>query len=233
MSTTFRRGLLVLVGVAIVGTLVFVITPGGRHLLGDGVAWLRASGSTGKLIAVGLVILGIPIGLPSLWLAALMGYVFGSFVGLALGIPAVLGGSFLAFLAARALFAEDVERLILRRPKWAAVTEAVGSTGWKLVALLRLWAPHNLLNLTLAATPVRPLDFALGSLIGSMPSVALATLGGALAPNAQALWTSIQALGGWSIVIIVLAVGGIIGALVVIRRAAKRALDRARMAAQK
>jgi uncharacterized membrane protein YdjX (TVP38/TMEM64 family) len=231
MSVTIRRALLCVVVLAILGTLVFVITPGGRALLGEGVGWVRAAGMTGKVLAVGLVIVGIPFGLPSLWLAALMGYVFGSALGLLLGIPAVLGGATLAFLVARALFAEDVERLILRRPKWAAINEAVGVGGWKLIALLRLWAPHNMLNLALAATPVRLKDFVIGTLIGSLPNIGLAVLGGSLAPDAAALWSSIQALGGWAVVIVVLGVAGIVGAIWFIRRAAKRAM--ARLAAQK
>lgn len=223
-----RRVSLVVLGLVVVGALVLVALPGGREAVGDAVGWLRASGASGRAVAVGLVLVGIPLGIPTLWFAALIGYLYGA-AGLAIALPAVVAGATLAFLVARFLLAEDVARLLARRRRFRAVAEGVGDGGARLVALLRLAGPHNLLNLVLAASPLTVGAFALGTAVGSVPSVALATLGGALAPDAAALWNARAALGSsWMAAAAVAAAGAIAlaAAFYVTWRATQRALQR-------
>lgn len=221
-----RRLALGVILTSVVGALIFVALPIGRELLGDGVAWLRAAGGAGKVAATTLMILGVPFGLPALWLAALLGYLFG-FGGIALALPAMTAGATLAYTVARWVLAEDITRFVSKRPKWRALGEAVEFGGWQLVALLRLWAPHNILNLVLGAARVRSRDFILGTFIGAAPSIALAAIGGALAPNAEQLWNSLQSLGPWAFVLVGLGVAGLVVAMLWIKKAAKRAFDRA------
>jgi uncharacterized membrane protein YdjX (TVP38/TMEM64 family) len=220
-----RRSLLVIVLTAIAGAMLMVALPAGRTILGDWVTWLRDAGALGKLVAMALVVFGIPFGLPVIWLAALIGYLYGM-GGLGISLPASLVGATLAFLLSRWLLAEDIKAMVAKRPKWRALADAVEYGGWRLVALLRLWAPHNILNLVLGASRVPTRAFVGGTAIGFLPTLGLATVGGALAPNAQELWRALEQLGPWSIVLVGVGVAGFIGAIWWVKLRVKRELDR-------
>lgn len=221
-----RRTLIVALAVVIAGAMVLLALPAGRALLIDAVGWLRGGGAAGRAAAVGLAVVGIPLGVPTLWFAALIGYLYGLPIAVALSLAAVLAGATAAFALARWLLRDEVMALAARRPRWRAVVEAVGDEGVKLVVLLRLAGPHNLLNLVLAASTLRARDFVLGTLVGAIPSVALATAGGALAPDAGSLWQARAQL-GWAWVVLV--AGGVIAlaaAVWITLRATRRALAR-------
>ena len=92
--------------------------------------------------------------------------------------------------------------------------------------LLRLAGPHNILNVTLAAAPVTTRQFALGTFVGMLPSVSLAAVGGALAPDAASLWKSREQLGSAWIVVVVCGAIALLVAVVAMVRATRRALAR-------
>lgn len=221
-----RRILLVALGLLIAGALLLLALPDGRQFLVDAVGWLRGAGAAGRAAAVGLAVVGIPLGIPTLWFAALIGYLYGLPVALALSIAAVLAGATVGFAVARWLLRDEVRALISGRPRWRAVVQAVGDEGVRLVVLLRLAGPHNLLNLVLATSTLRARDFVLGTLIGSIPSVTLATAGGALAPDAGSLWQARERLGwGW-LLLVGLGVAALVAAIWITVRATRRALAR-------
>ena len=221
-----RRILLVALGLLIAGALLLLALPDGRQFLVDAVGWLRGAGAAGRAAAVGLAVVGIPLGIPTLWFAALIGYLYGLPVALALSIAAVLAGATVGFAVARWLLRDEVRSLISGRPRWRAVVQAVGDEGVRLVVLLRLAGPHNLLNLVLATSTLRARDFVLGTLIGSIPSVSLATAGGALAPDAGSLWQARERLGwGW-LLLVGLGVAALVAAIWITVRATRRALAR-------
>jgi len=221
-----RRILLVALGLLIAGALLLLALPAGRQFLVDAVGWLRGAGAAGRAAAVGLAVVGIPLGIPTLWFAALIGYLYGLPVALALSIAAVLAGATVGFAVARWLLRDEVRALISGRPRWRAVVQAVGDEGVRLVVLLRLAGPHNLLNLVLATSTLRARDFVLGTLIGSIPSVSLATAGGALAPDAGSLWQARERLGwGW-LLLVGLGVAALVAAIWITVRATRRALAR-------
>ncbi len=99
--------------------------------------------------------------------------------GLGWGFVAVSAGSTLgataAFLVARYLARERVERWAARDPRFAAIDEAVGREGWKIVLLTRLSPvfPFNLLNYLYGLTRVRLGPYVLASWIGMMPGTVL------------------------------------------------------------
>ncbi len=221
-----RRVLLVALGVLIAGALVLLALPAGRGFLVDAVAWLRGAGPAGRAAAVGLAVVGIPLGIPTLWFAALIGYLYGLPVAIALSVAAIFSGAVVAFTIARWLLRDEVRALVAGRPRWRAVVEAVGDEGVRLVVLVRLAGPHNLLNLVLAASTLRIRDFALGTLIGCVPSVAIATAGGALAPDAASLWQAGARL-GWALpVLLALGAAALAAAIWMTVRATRRALAR-------
>src|SRR5262245_9281988 len=147
MPALGRRAMLALLGLVIVGAFVIVSVPAGRDALASGVTWLRAAGAAGQALAVAAVVVGIPLGIPTLWFAALLGYVYGLSGGLPTTLAAIFTGAMLAFALVRRLFRAEVERLIVRRGRWRAVVDAVGDGGIPMVALLRIAGPHNMLNL--------------------------------------------------------------------------------------
>jgi uncharacterized membrane protein YdjX (TVP38/TMEM64 family) len=221
-----RRALLVLLGLLLFGAMAMVFFPAGRALLGGGVAWLRDGGPTGQLVALAMVVVGIPLGLPTLWFAALLGYLFGVGAGVPLALVATLCGATMAFSVARWLMLDDIARLVARRERSRALVAAVGAGGVPLVVLIRLIGPHNLLNLSLAASPLPLAHFVLGTAIGGAPTVSLAAVGGALAPDAAALWQAREAVGLAWVPIVVLGLAGMIAAVVMVRRATAAALAR-------
>ncbi len=222
-----RRRLPVIGAIAVVVVVVAAAaSPAGRAALTAAVAWMQGAGALGSFVAVAAAVVGIPLGLPTLWFAALIGYLYGPAAGPPIALAAVLAGSCAAFGLARVLFRAQVERFVAGRPRWRAVVEALGDGGPRLVVLLRLAGPHNVLNLVLAASPLTLAQFAVGTLLGAVPSVLLASLGGAMVHDASALWRALEQLGAASIAVV--AVGGcaLVAATVVLVRATRRALAR-------
>ena len=221
------RRLLLLVFVLLLGVgLTTVSVPAGRTALSEAVEWMRAAGPVGRAAALGLVAVGVPLGLPAIFLAALLGYLYGALVGLALSLTTIPLAATGTFALARLLFHDEVASLVERRPRWRSMLRGVGPGDTRVVILLRLAGPHNVLNLGLAATPLSARSFALGTAIGAAPSLALATIGGALAPDAAALWHDRASLAPASIALIVVGAAAFVIGVLLVRRAAKRALAR-------
>jgi len=103
----------------------------------------------------------------------------GALYGLGWGFVAVSAGSTLgataAFLVARYLARDRVERWAARDPRFAAIDGAVGREGWTIVLLTRLSPvfPYNLLNYLYGLTRVRLGPYVLASWIGMMPGTVL------------------------------------------------------------
>jgi uncharacterized membrane protein YdjX (TVP38/TMEM64 family) len=90
-------------------------------------------------------------------------------------------GSALAFLLSRYIAFDWFRRKLKRRPKLAAIAEAVDKEGWRIVALMRLGAPapSGLLNYLFGLTRINLVAFILATLVFSSPQVLLFTFLGA------------------------------------------------------
>jgi len=99
------------------------------------------------------------------------GFLFGVPVGLLSAWTGATIGACVAFLVGRTQARDWVARKVSRNPKFAAVDEAVGREGFKIVLLLRLSPvfPFNFLNYALGLTKVSFWQYALASLIGMLP----------------------------------------------------------------
>jgi len=110
--------------------------------------WVEGLGPVGPLVYAGIYLCVTLLMLP----AAAISLVAGALFGLLWGSVAVwLGanvGAALAFLIARYLARDVVERKLASFPKFRAIDRAVANGGWKIVALLRLSpaVPFNLQN---------------------------------------------------------------------------------------
>ena len=89
-------------------------------------------------------------------------------------------GAGLAFLVSRYVARRRVERWVCSKPAFAAVDEAVGSEGWKIVLLARCCPlfPYIFQNYAFGLTRVSFGHYALGSFLGLVPTtLAFAYLG--------------------------------------------------------
>lgn len=108
--------------------------------------------------------------LPTWSQAVLGGYVFGLWRGFVAAEAGFVLAALLAFVLARTVARERVEREILAHPKAAVVRDAlVGRGFWGtlgVVTLLRLNSPFALTNLALTATGVPIVTYVIGTAVG-------------------------------------------------------------------
>jgi uncharacterized membrane protein YdjX (TVP38/TMEM64 family) len=181
-----RKWPLVLMLLALLGAGVWVALTGhGRHAALAAVTWLRGAGPAGVALFALVYVLSVLAFVPATWTAACAGYVYGLPLGLAVSLPATLVGAVLAFVLGRSIALDLVDAYAGRHPRLRAFDDALADGGYKLVVLLRMCMPHNLLNYGLAASRVRLGDFTVGTMIGGWPLTVLFCVGGALAAHAD------------------------------------------------
>jgi uncharacterized membrane protein YdjX (TVP38/TMEM64 family) len=108
------------------------------------------------------------------------GAVFGLTRGFLTAQAGATLGAGLAFLVSRYLARRRVERWVSSKPAFAAVDEAIGSEGWKIVLLTRCCPlfPYIFQNYAFGLTRVSFGHYALGSFLGLVPTtLAFAYLG--------------------------------------------------------
>lgn len=131
----------------------------------------------------------------TLWSGAAVALIFfiGSFVlfprtFLCLGVGAVFGcavipivllsttaGGVIAFLLARYLVADLLQRGLDRRPRLRIIADAVDREGWRVVALLRFWSPIPTVvqNYMFGLTRIGLWTFTSATLVFSIPQITL------------------------------------------------------------
>jgi uncharacterized membrane protein YdjX (TVP38/TMEM64 family) len=156
----------------------------------------------GPLAFIGGYALAVLAFVPGSALTLASGAIFGVGRGTVLVFVAALLGSTLAFLVARHLARAAIEKRIAGDARFAAIDQAIGREGRKIVFLLRLSPifPFNLLNYGLGLTRVRLVDYVIagtgmlpGTLLyvylGSAAGQAVAAAGGAAPGRSPAEWT--------------------------------------------
>ena len=124
------------------------------------------------VVEVILVGFSIPVGF---WLTVLAGFLFGTWLGTIVVNFAATAGAVLAFLAARYVFADALNRATQSRPRlgrWqAAIHRGFQAHSAYYVFLLRLTPviPFWVLNIGLALTPVRVKDYWWATQLGMLP----------------------------------------------------------------
>lgn len=110
------------------------------------------------------------------WIFTIAG---GAVFGLAWGLLGAVGASSLgavaAFFIARYVLRERLERVAKRNDTFTAVDKAVRREPWKVVALLRMSPvlPSGLKSYFLGLTCVKPLPYALATMAGMFPGLAI------------------------------------------------------------
>jgi len=218
----------ILIALVAAGLIVSV----GRQLaavLPQFAAWVEGLGVWGPVVFIigyaGATVAFVPGSVLTLAAGAIFGLVRGT-------IFVMLGatlGSALAFLAARYVARSALEGRLTGNKRFAAIDQAIGREGFKIVLLLRLSPvfPFNLLNYSLGLTKVRFLDYVAAS-IGMLPGSLLYTYYGKLAGDVAQIATG-GAVGRDSGYYAVLLAGLIATILVttLVTRTARRALREA------
>jgi uncharacterized membrane protein YdjX (TVP38/TMEM64 family) len=192
-------------------------------------AWVNDLGVWGPLVFIVGYALAVVAFAPGSLLTLAAGAIFGLGRGVAIVFVAAVLGSSLAFLVARHLARDAVERRLAENPRFAAIDRAVAAEGRKVVLLLRLSPafPFNLLNYALGLTRVRFADYLVGS-IGMLPGTVLFVYYGKVAGDVAAIagGAAIEKGTGYYVVM-ALGLAATVLVTLVITRTARRALREA------
>ena len=143
-------------------------------------AWVEHNGYWGPAVFIGVYTIAPALFLPGSVLTLAGGALFGPFTGALLSLIGATIGATVAFLIARYLAAEWVERRVSGRLQ--EIKEGVEREGWRFVAFVRLVPlfPFNVLNYALGLTRLSVQTFAVTSFITIAPgALAYAYLGNA------------------------------------------------------
>ncbi len=227
MTKRAKYGFGILLAGGLLATLLLVPWSRWALLL---VEWIRDAGLVGVIVYSIAYVAATLLLLPGSILTAGAGLAYGPLWGTLLVSPVSVLAATLAFLLGRGIARNWVARRIAQHPRFGAIDEAIGESGFKIILLLRLSPifPFNLLNYALGLTRVSLRDYALASLLGMLPGTFLYVYLGSLVTSASELLSGKRpAMGLWEQI---LYWGGLAATLVVtvlITRMARQALNKA------
>jgi uncharacterized membrane protein YdjX (TVP38/TMEM64 family) len=185
---------------------------------------------TGALVFMVLYTVTTVFLVPGSLLTLAAGAIFGVIKGTVFVSLGSTVGATVAFFLGRYFAREWVSTKIAGRPRFAAIDDAIGREGWKIVGLLRLSpvVPFSLSNYFYGITKVRPVGYVLASWIGMLPGTLMYVYLGSLAGTLAALGTT-GSTGFSTLQWIFYGVGLVatIAVTVLITRVARRAVNRA------
>ncbi len=132
------------------------------------VVWVRGLGAVGVLVYALAYIVASVLMMPGSILTLGAGFLYGPIWGIAVASPVSVIAATVSFLLGRTVAREAIRGRIEANPRFAAIDEAVGREGFKLVALLRLSPaiPFTLMNYVFGLTGVKTSHYILGSWVG-------------------------------------------------------------------
>jgi uncharacterized membrane protein YdjX (TVP38/TMEM64 family) len=171
---------------AVLGALLVVGRVFGSHLPALA-SWVRDVGPWGPVVFIIAYALACIVLVPASVLTLAAGAIFGLVKGTSLVFVAATLGSVVAFLISRHVARGMVERRIASDRRFRAIDRAIGESGFKIVALLRLSpiVPFSFLNYALGLTQVRFADYLMAS-VAMLPGTILYVYYGKLAGDLAA-----------------------------------------------
>ena len=166
MSKNLRRGLLTLV---LVGAIALVFVYREQIDATPLETWVAGSGVVAPVLFMVLYTAATVLFLPGSVLTLAGGALFGPVLGTLLSLTGATAGAALAFLIARYLGADWVERRA--GPRFKRLSDGVAAEGWRFVAFVRLVPlfPFNLLNYALGLTRIPFLPYLLATWVFMFP----------------------------------------------------------------
>ncbi len=177
----------IVVGLAALVAIVALGRSGGAYLPAFA-TWVEGLGVWGPIVFILAYALAAVAFVPGSLLTLAAGALFGLVEGTAFVFIGATLGAAAAFLVARYLTRAPIERRLADNQRFAAIDQAVGGQGRKIVFLLRLSPifPFNLLNYALGLTQVAFIDYLVASL-GMIPGTILYVYYGKLAGDVAAV----------------------------------------------
>ena len=170
--------------------------------------WVIGAGPAAPLVFIVIYALGTVLFMPGSILTLTGGALFGPVLGTLYNLTGATLGAILAFLVARYLAADWVERKSGERLK--QIMDGVETEGWRFVAFVRLVPlfPFNLLNYALGLTRIRLSHYAIASYFCMLPGALAYTYLGyagreAIAGKEGMIRKSLLALGLLALVIFI------------------------------
>ena len=150
-------------------------------------AWVEQRGVWGHVIFIAAYAVATVLFFPGSLMTIGAGLAFGLWRGFAVVSAGATLGAALAFLIARYFVRSKVEAKAKDNPKFAAMDEAIGKQGWKMVALLRLspLLPFNLSNYLYGVTKIGFWPYLAASWVGMLPGTFLYVYLGAAGKEAS------------------------------------------------
>jgi phosphatidylserine/phosphatidylglycerophosphate/cardiolipin synthase-like enzyme/uncharacterized membrane protein YdjX (TVP38/TMEM64 family) len=140
------------------------------------IAQAYAGSPLGAALVVGVFVVASQLLVPVTLLIALTGAAMGPWLGFVYSMVGALAAAVVTFAIGRVIGRERLRRWAGRR--LSAVSTALGRRGLIAMALIRLVpvAPFTVVNLVAGVSEIRLRDFTLGSAIGLLPGLVLASL---------------------------------------------------------
>ena len=133
--------------------------------------WIQQLGAWGPIFVAAFYIAACILFLPGSVLTLGAGFIFKLLVGTITVSIGSTAGACAAFLVGRTVGRNWISRKVATNEKFAAIDNAVGQQGFKIVLLIRLSPvfPFNLLNYAFGLTKVSFARYALASWVGMLP----------------------------------------------------------------
>ncbi len=220
---------LALIAVVLAGlTVAWALLPVDEWLR-SALEWVAGLGVWGPALVVVFYIVGAVFMLPGSVLTIGAGVLFGVVWGtVTVSIASTLGAG-AAFLVGRTLARDWVARKVSANPKFAAIDDAVGREGFKIVLLTRLSPvfPFNLLNYAYGLTKVPFWKYILASWIGMLPGTLMYVYVGAAVGSLATATAERRARGPLETVAFYAGLAVAVAVAVVVTRIARKALTQA------
>ncbi len=162
-------------GMVVAGVIAAVTLLPMKDLLVKVLEWTQGLGIWGPIFVVAFYIVACILFLPGSVLTLGAGFLFKLLIGTIIVSVGSTLGACAAFLVSRTFGRNWVAKKVTKNEKFAAIDNAVGQQGFKIVLLTRLSPvfPFNLLNYAFGLTKVSFVKYALGSWIGMLPGTVM------------------------------------------------------------
>src|SRR2546423_3787580 len=153
-----------------------------REWIREFIGWVQQLGPAGVIVFILAYALATVLFLPGWIFTVSAGLIYGIVGGTLVALAGAIIGATLAFLVARYLLRQNIEEITKKNPRFAAIDQAIGRHGWKIVGLLRLspLIPFNLSNYFYGITSVTFGAYVLVSAVGMIPGTLLYAYLGAI-----------------------------------------------------
>jgi uncharacterized membrane protein YdjX (TVP38/TMEM64 family) len=221
-----RFGKWIVVGLVVITLSILSAILPVREWIRDFVGWVQQLGPIGVIIFIFAYALATVLFLPGWIFTVSAGLIYGILKGTLVALCGAVIGAALAFLVARYLLRQNIQELTQKNPRFAAIDEAIGKNGWKIVGLLRLspLIPFNLSNYFYGITSISFGPYVLVSAVGMIPGTLLYAYLGAIGQAGISGGPSQH--NNWQYILLAVGLIATIAVTILVSRIAKNALKK-------